>query len=174
MEKETKEKGISGTAQVKLTTDNIHLLKLAGSDIGVNTTQYADGDLVGGKLTITDVIPYRKGGVLQSVVLHDLDAQDAALVLILWDLNPTSTTFTNNSTLDVADADLPNVIAKIKIAAGDYDDFSDNSIGQVDNLSIPLKGSRGILYGAIVSDAATPTYSANGLSMCLSLLVDEV
>ncbi len=104
-------------------------------------------------------------------MLHDLDAQNAALVLIIWDVNPLSTTFTNNSVFDIADVDLPNVVAKVNIATSDYEDLSDNSIGEVDNLSIPVRGT---LYAAFISDGSTPTYSANGLSMCMNLLVDEV
>ena len=157
---------------MRISTDGISLIKVAGSSIAVNTTAYADGDLVGGKITLTDVVPQRKGGILQTVVLHDLDAQDASLILIIWDLDPSSTTFTNNSVLDIADADLPNVVAKVRISNLDYDDFSDNSIGEVDNLSIPLRGN--LLYAALVSDGATPTYTANGLSMSLGLLVDEI
>ena len=157
---------------MRISTDGLFIKKVSGADVGVNATTYADGDLVGTKITLTDVIPQRKGGILQTVVLHDLDAQDADLILIIWDLNPSSTTFTNNSVLDIADADLPNVIAKVRISNLDYDDFSDNSIGEVDNLSIPLRGAS--LYAALVSDGATPTYTANGLSMSIGLLVDEV
>ena len=157
---------------MRISTDGLLIKKVPGSDIGVNSTTYADGDLVGTKLTLIDMIPPRKGGILQTVVLHDLDAQDASLILIIWDLDPSSTTFTNNSVLDIADADLPNVVAKVRISNLDYDDFSDNSIGEVDNLSIPLRGN--LLYAALVSDGATPTYTANGLSMSLGLLVDEI
>ncbi len=157
---------------MRISTDGLFIKKIPGTTVGVNSTTYADGDLVGTKITLTDVIPQRKGGILQSVVLHDLDAQDADLILVIWDLNPSSTTFTNNSVLDIADADLPNVIAKVRISNLDYDDLSDNSIGEVDNLSMALKGST--LYAALVSDGATPTYTANGLSMSLGLLVDEV
>ena len=157
---------------MRISTDGLFIKKVSGSDVGVNSTTYADGDLVGTKITLTDIIPQRKGGILQTIVLHDLDAQDASLLFIIWDLNPASTAFTNNSVLDIADTDLPNVVAKVRISNLDYDDLSDNSIGEVDNLSIPLKGR--ILYGALVSDGATPTYTANGLSMSLGLLVDEV
>lgn len=157
---------------MRISTDGLFIKKVSGSDVGVNSTTYADGDLVGTKITLTDIIPQRKGGILQTIVLHDLDAQDASLLFIIWDLNPASTAFTNNSVLDIADTDLPNVVAKVRISNLDYDDLSDNSIGEVDNLSIPLKGAR--LYAALVSDGATPTYTANGLSMSLGLLVDEV
>jgi len=157
---------------VRVSTDGLFIKKVSGATVGVNNTPYSDGDLVGTKIELTDIIPKRKGGILQSVVLHDLDAQDAALVLLIWDLNPKATTFTNNGVLDIADADLPNVVAKVRISNLDYDDFSDNSIGEVDNLSIPLKGP--VLYAALVSDGATPTYTASGLSMSIGLLVDEV
>ena len=157
---------------MRVSTDGLLIKKVSGSTLGVNSTPYGDGDLVGTKITLTDIIPNRKGGILQTIVLHDLDAQDASLLFIIWDLDPASTTFTNNSVLDIADADLPNVIAKVRISNLDYDDFSDNSIGEVDNLSIPLRGAK--LYAALVSDGATPTYTANGLSMSFGLLVDEV
>ena len=157
---------------MKISTDGILTKKVPGAEVGVNTTTYADGDLVGTKLTLTDTVPHRKGGILQTVVLHDLDAQNASLIFIIWDVNPLSTTFTNNSVLDIADDDLPNVVAKVRISNIDYDDFSDNSIGEVDNLSMPLKGR--VLYAALVSDGSTPTYSANGLSLSLGLLVDDV
>ncbi|HEB26268.1 MAG TPA: hypothetical protein ENI05_00635 [Porticoccus sp.] len=157
---------------MRISTDGLYIKKVPGSEVGVNSTTYADGDLVGEKLTLTDMIPPRKGGILQTIVLHDLDAQDASMVLIIWDLDPSSTTFTNNSVLDIADADLPNVIAKVNISNLCYDDFSDNSIGEVDNLSIPMRGNT--LFAALVSDGATPTYTANGLSMSIGLLVDEV
>jgi hypothetical protein len=142
----------------------------------VNTTAYADGDLVGGKITLTDIIPQRQGGILQSIELHDLDAQDAALILIIWDQNPSGTTFTNNSALDVADADLPNIIGLVWIGASDYEAFADNSAACVQNIGMPVKAAddSGDLYAAFLSDGATPTYTANGLSLTLNLLVDEV
>lgn len=153
--------------------DGTIIHKVAGSTLAVNTTAYDDGDLVGTKMTLTDILPHGRGGLLETVTLHDLDAQDAALQLLIWDTNPSGTTFTNNSALDVADADLPNIIARIAIAATDYTDLADNSVGCVTQIAIPVKAAiQGILYAALVSDGATPTYSANGLSITFGLLVD--
>ena len=162
---------------MRIKTDSAIVFKVAGSSVGVNTSAYADGDLVGDKITLSTILPLRGGGgVLQSIVLHDLDSQAAALVLLIWDQNPASTTFTDNSALYVADADLVNIIARVKIAASDYAALADNSVGEVDSLSIPLRAatSDGTLYAAFVSDGATPTYSANGLSLTLNLLIDGV
>ena len=160
----------------RISTNSIVVHKVSGASVAVNTTAYADGDLVGGKITLTDIIPQRRGGILQSIELHDLDSQAAALILIIWDKNPSGTTFTNNGALDIADADLPNVIGLVWIGASDYEALADNSVACVKNIGIPLKSAddSGDLYAALLSDGATPTYSANGLSLTLNLLVDEV
>jgi len=153
--------------------DGTIVYKVAGATIAVNASAYADGDLVGTKMTLTDILPHGKGGILSTVTVHDLDAQNAALQLLIWDTNPSNTTFTNNGALAVADADLPNIIARIAIAATDYTSLADNSVGCVTQIAIPVKAAiQGILYAALVSDGATPTYTANGLSVTFGLVVD--
>jgi len=160
----------------RISTNSITIHKVAGSGIAVNTTAYADGDLVGGKITLTDIIPQSLGGILQSIELHDIDGQNAALILIIFDSNPSGSTLTNNSALTVVDADLPKVIGMVWVGAEDYEALATNSLACVKNLGIPLKAvdGSGDLYAVFLSDGATPTYTANGLSMTLNLLVDEV
>jgi hypothetical protein len=85
---------------------------------------------------------------------------------------PGSTTFTNNSALDVADGDLPSICAVFKVGSGDWVSLADNSVATVKGLAIPYVAQNGNLYVALRSDGATPTYAANELSATFGLLVD--
>lgn len=147
------------------------VLKVSGSTLGATATTYASGDLIGGKLTLTPVSRSAKDvASLVSVTVHDLDAQEAALDILLFDTNPSNTTFTDDAALDVDDADLPNVVGIVNVAAADYVSLSDNSVAHVENLSILLKPASGdTVYAAVVS-GGTPTYTANGLSVNFAFL----
>ncbi len=146
--------------------------KVSGATLAVNTTQYADDDLVGEMMTLTGVASGR-GGILQALTLQDLDNQKAALEVYVFDANPSGTTFTNNSALDVADADLPKIIACFSVAGTDYISLADNAVGQKRDLAIPYDSTPdGCLYACLRSAAATPTYSASGLSLVFHFLLD--
>lgn len=127
----------------------------------IETSAYASGDLIGEKLTFSDVVKqYDRGGggLVQSSVLVDQAAQEADIDLILFDTDPTGTTFTDNSALDVADADMDKIVGVVEFRT--YYAFGDNSVGQSLNLALPFILSTGQdLYGALVS-RGTPTYAA--------------
>ena len=149
------------------------LIAIAGSSVGANTTAYTSGDLLGGKLTLTDAGRKNLGTVVVlSATITDLDKQDLALDVVIFSSDPDGTTFTNNAALDVADADLAKIVGVIKIATTDYHDFNDNSVAVVRNLGIACQAdSSGDLYAAIVARGA-PTHTANGLGITFGLLQD--
>ena len=134
-------------------------------DVTVQAAAYATGDLVGGKLTLTSPIS-NLGGMIQSVVITDLAKQSIAKDVVFFDTDPSGTTFTENSALDIDDTDLLNVIGIAPV--NNWFGFSDNSIGQALNLAIPFQG--GTLYAAIVERGA-PTYaSTSDLTIRVGLL----
>ena len=156
-----------------------HLVEVSGATVAVNTTAYADNDLVGTLLTLPNATPVGHGGILQALTLHDLTAQNAALEVYVFKSNPSATTFTNNSALDIADADLPKIVAAFSVAATDYFSLADNSVAQVSNLAIPIppgesgqNSGGGVLYACFRSAAATPTYDASALSAIFHFLQD--
>lgn len=153
------------------------LIKIAGATIDVQQTAYADGDLVGtGAIEIANAVRTGGGsGMLVSVVLQDLTKQDAALDVILFDANPTGTTFTNNSALDIADADITKIIGHVSVAASDYTDFNDNSVATKTQIALPVEASgtdNTSLYFCLISNSATPTYAQNELSAVFGFLQD--
>ena len=138
----------------------------------LDTAAYGAGDLVGGKLTLTDILP--AGGapvsMLVSAVVVDQANQKAALDLVFWKSDPSGTTFTDQAALDVADADNKKIAGVVSVLATDYVSFADNAIATV-KTSLPLFSSNGsrTLYMAVVS-RGTPTY-ATATDMQITLTV---
>lgn len=120
-----------------------------------DTNIYADNDLVGGKLTM--LLP--KSGIIETVVLLDQANQSAALDLVLFSADPTGTTFTNNASLDINDTDALKIIGVLRFAASDYGSFADNAVATLRGCGFAYV-SEGPLYGALLSNGATPTYVA--------------
>lgn len=151
-------------------------VKIAGSTIGVTSASYTSGVTLGaGNPIKVELSRTQTGsGVLQSIVVQDLSKQDGAIDVVVFDSLPTATIFTNNSALDIGDADLTKVIGVVSIVAGDYDDFADNSVATKFNIGLVLKSlntPQNFFYVALVS-RDTKTYVANEVSICLGILQD--
>lgn len=133
---------------------------VATAVIAPNSTAYASGDLIGGKLSLTGLVPYKGGrALISSLALSDLAKQNAAIDIVFFNADPTGTTFTNNSALDVADADLPKIAGYFSITASDYASFNDNSVATVKPaISLDTNGTS-VVYAAAVSRGA-PTYAS--------------
>jgi hypothetical protein len=163
--------GISSAAQLAALIEGyleyIKIIRIPGSTVGGGgATQYSLNDLVGSKLTLTDAVPGAGGSsYLMGITIEDLSKQNGALDIVLFDSDPSGTTFTDNAAFDIADADLAKVIGFVSIASTDYSGFNDNStaIKTLINLLCQGNGSSN-LYAAIVS-RDTKTYVANELSI---------
>jgi len=130
----------------------------------VQAALYASGDLIANKISLVAAVEGDAdqrgpvGGLIQSVIITDLGAQSAALDVVFFDTDPTSTTFTLNAAFDVDDLDLVNIVGVAQVTT--YAAFSDNSVGQALQLAIPfVLPSGNTLYAAIVS-RGTPTYAS--------------
>ena len=127
----------------------------------VDTSAYGTGELIGGKLTFSPAAgSSSKGtGYIVSVLITDKAKQAQDLELVLFRANPSSTTFTDRSAFDPADADLPNVVATVSLtSAATHFAWNDNSVHYVGSLAIPFRGIT--LYGAWVS-RGTPTCASS-------------
>jgi len=141
----------------------------------VDTSAFASGDLIGAAALVFNNATSgdsssagTRGGVIQSVVITDLAKQSANLDLVIFDANPSNTTFTENSAFDPHDTDILNIIGVVAIT--DWKAFSDNSAGVANNLAIPFILDTGnVLYGALVSRGA-PTYAATDLTIRLGII----
>lgn len=152
------------------------IVKVSGSQIAVQGAAYGTGDVLGTTSPIAVELPRSQTGtaILQSLTIQDLSNQKLAIDLIVFDSNPTATTFTDNGVLDIADGDLPKVIGVVSVVAGDYAGFNDNAVATKNNIGLVLKSlatSRTQLWICLVT-RATPTYAVNELSITLGILQD--
>ena len=151
------------------------IVKLTGAQIGVSGAAYSAGDVIGDTSPIAVELVRGSNGtaILQSVISHDLSAQNAAFDIVFFDSNPTATTFTDNSAIDIADADLPKVIGVVNVVAGDYDASADSSVATTLNQQIVLQNASDTnkVWIALIS-RGTPTYVADCLSVSFGVLQD--
>ena len=150
--------------------------KLTGAQVGVTASTYTTAYTLGTQNPISvELLRSQTGtGVLQSISVQDLSKQNGALDIVFFDSNPTATTFTDNTALDIADADLPKVIGSVSITSSDYASFSDNSVATKVNIGLVLKSystTDNYIWIALVSRDAK-TYVANELSVSLGILQD--
>jgi hypothetical protein len=134
---------------------------------------YTSGDLIGDKLTLASAVD-RSGssGLIQSVTLVDLAKQNADIDVVFFLGDPSSTTFTDQAALDIADADMSKIIGYAQVL--NYASFNDNAVGFVGNLVIPFvqdpSGGDQTIYAALVC-RGTPTYvSASDLVLTVGIL----
>jgi hypothetical protein len=123
-----------------------------------DTSQYADGDVIGGLLTFSFAA---KAGMLVTLIVTENDNEGAVLDLFLFSSEPS--TIADNATFAPTFADTQKLLRKIPIAAGDY--FTENSIkvAQIDLQSTgsPLPFSSVTLYGYLVTNGSTPTFAGS-------------
>lgn len=127
----------------------------------IDTNIYASGDLLGTKLSFSGAGQrgdgVAAGGIVRSVLITDLAAQGADIDVVLFNADPSGTTFTNNAAFDLADADIAKVVGVAQVTTDAA--FNDNGVSFAHNLYIPFNVAAGnILYGALVV-RATPTYA---------------
>ena len=150
------------------------IVKITGTELEATANTYADGQVIGNKIFIENIMLLFPGeATLMSITVQDLDKQDAALEVILWSSDPTGTTFTDDAALDIADADLPKHCGSANVTATDYKDYTDNSVGTVRNIGLPVgTDTENDLWMTLVS-RGTPTYTTEGLSLILTFYLDQ-
>jgi hypothetical protein len=147
------------------------------TNIPVVTTgsAYSAGNAVGGLITIGAVptntnkdTPFEDASlsvILQSALIADLDGQNKALNLSLFNAAPT--TPVDKTAYAPTAADLKKLIGIVQFAAASYISINSQGVVQVANLGIVIKPTAGQIFGALYTGAAgTPTWT-NGLQLKL-------
>jgi hypothetical protein len=136
--------------------------------------QYSANDVVGGLLSISNVIGNgaKKGAfLLRNIVLSDKANLGAATDVILFNANPSASTFVDNAALAIAAADSIKVIGCFNIATGDYFALGSQKVAVKTGLSLigELEAATQDLYFVVVT-RGTPTYvNTNDLQIIFGL-----
>jgi hypothetical protein len=121
---------------------------------------YSTGDNVGGKVTLTSVARAEQGsGIIQSVVITSKSLQTATFDVVFFSSDPSGSTFTDNSSQGIVDADLSKIVGVAQCTT--VVALAAESIHQATGLSIPfaLSGGATTLYAAIIV-RGTPTLAS--------------
>lgn len=151
-----------------------HTAQTEAAPVVSTTPAYSAGDCVGGLLTISNAVRVSGGtAVLQSLFLRDTSNQKAALTLLIFNANPSASTFTDNVALAIHANDIDKIIRCINIAAADYTTVDSKAFVDLSPGGRVLKAASGTsLYAALLT-SGTPTYAATtALLLRLGLLQD--
>jgi hypothetical protein len=163
----------ASTSLASIDAKNSYIVKVSGASVAVNGDIYAPGDLLGNKLILINALRIAGGsGLLQSITVQDLSNQKGALDVVIFDSDPSGTTFTNNAAFDVADADIVKIIGVVSIIPSDYIGFAYSAVATKSGLAMPVAVAAGRdLYACLVC-RGTPTYTANELGIAFGFLQD--
>lgn len=94
----------------------------------VTAGAYSTGQCVGGLQTVsTNMFNVNVGtGEIRGITISDEAKQSLDVDVVFFDTNPASTTFTDNATLDIADADLDKISTVVQVRT--HVTFNDNSV----------------------------------------------
>lgn len=151
-------------------------IKISGTTIAVQANTYSTGVVVGtGNPVPVELSRTQTGsGILQTIAIQDLGKQSGAIDVLVFDARPTATTFTDNTALTIAAADLPKLLGVVSIASTDYATFATSSVATKCNIGLVLQttySAMNVFYLAFVSRDGK-TYSANDLSAVIGILQD--
>jgi len=119
---------------------------------------FAANDLVASKITLENAVEQAgDAGELEAVVLTDLAKQSANMDLLLFDTDPSNTTFTLNSALTLHDTDILNFLGFVQVTS--YAALAASSVGRGEvTRPIPfVLAASTSLFGALIT-RGTPTY----------------
>lgn len=144
--------------------------------VTVSTSIYAAGDVVGGKLTLANVVRATGGtAVLQSLFLQDLSNQKPALEILIFNADPAAGTYTDNGAFAVNTTDAAKLIRRIPVATTDWVTLGTMAIADISPGGKVLKAASGTsLYALIiVGGTSTPTFATtSALTVRFGVLQD--
>lgn len=146
------------------------------ADAVAATTAYADKDVIGDHLVLTNAVQDTKGtAILQSLVVKSKVATANPMHLIFLNEAPAAAYGANNSAYALADTDLSKVIGCVSVVAGDWNVANTlNYVATVKNIGLPLQalaGSRD-LYVIVVSGGIVTFGAAGDLLIDIGLMQD--
>lgn len=135
----------------------------------IDTNAYAAGDLIGTKLTFASALNASSlSGLLTSVTLTDLGAEGKNVELVIFNADPTGTTFTDNAAFDPADADLTKIVCRVYITS--HSAFNDNGASFANNIGCAISASTSTIYGAMIAREIVTYDTTSAITLILGML----
>lgn len=163
--------GSTSADTTALMVDQRSLAKKFTANPTISTSAYVAGYCVGGLLTFTTVNRASAGSILiQSASLTDKSKQSAVIDLIVFDTNPTNSTFTDHAALNIVAADLPFIAGVVTF--GGWSNFSATGVSSIPSIGLEVNVAATSLY-AVMCVRTAPTFAGTtDLALKLNVLQD--
>lgn len=128
------------------------------------SSAYTSGNAVGGLMTLPSATASNGNGstspsaTLQSVLMYTKSAQAVSTDVFLFSANPSASTCTDKTAFSLAAADFDKVVGVAHI--NDWTSGGTPSIGQSQNLALPVVLASGTAMYACAVTRGTPTYTS--------------
>ena len=130
---------------------------------------YSTGDVIGTKLTFDAAVLAAGGsGLVQAVQINCKSAQTGAVDLVLFNADPSASTFTDNAALAVNAADFNKVIGVVHVT--DWTNLGTPSVAQAGNIALPFTLASTALYGVLVARSTPTLGSTSDLTIGLRVI----
>ena len=120
--------------------------------------------------SLTDAYDMQGSCYLDAIHIADKGVGASQIDGLVFNSDPSNTTFTDNSSLDIDDEDLPEISGSFKIFSSDYITMNDNSFASVTQLCIPLFVDTNESFYISLIERGTPTRAVGDLTVTASLL----
>lgn len=136
---------------------------------------YATGDVIGtnNPITISNAAGSAGGtGLIKSCTIADKAGQNVALDILLFNANPSGSTFTDNAAFDLVAADALKCIGVIHFATTDWVASAHAGVATKSNIDLSFDLPSGTDIFAVIVSRGAPTY-ASASDLQISLLIDQ-
>ena len=134
---------------------------------------YADGDNMGGKISLADVFGPSTagggGGLIQRVLISDAAANGIDIDVWFFNADPNNSTFTDNATMSVHEADVTKVIGPVSVTTWDRI----GQFGRAENLAIPFTLAADVLYMALEARGAHNLAAVTDIDIQVGLILER-
>jgi hypothetical protein len=122
----------------------------------VALTAYSAGNVVGGKLTFSNVFGPSFSGTLTDILVKSKSVQTTGYTLFLFSQNPTNSTWTDKAAPAINALDLPYLLGAFALGSSNSG-LGTETTNQTDAINAAISSVNQNLYG-ILACVATPTY----------------
>ena len=159
----------SDQSAISVTTAPSKLIvyKIAATTVAATASTYTTGDVIGGKLTLTNVLSGDSLGRLNSITLQMTESSTVRdLDVFIFDSDPSASTLTDSTGLDIDGADDEKVIAIFRFDSTEFNQSGSNAYATKQINMVVKAASGSTLYAALVSGEDSWVWgAANGMAV---------
>ena len=135
--------------------------KVITPTVTVNTAAYVAGDVLGGKLVLTDAVRVAGGkAVLESVHITDAGDQKALIDLLFFDADPTAASTTDHAAFAWS-SDVSKCKGHVAVALADYTTIAGVAVASKRGLGLELQSAATANLWCVPVAVGTPDYVAS-------------